>query len=80
MRRWSESTGAGDAGIIMLADGDAAFSKSLGMTFNAPATAMFNRSRRYSMLVEDGIVTIFNPESPNGGCEISGGEHMLDQL
>jgi glutaredoxin/glutathione-dependent peroxiredoxin len=80
MRRWGESTGATDAGIIMLADGDAAYSKALGITFDAPATAMFNRSRRYSMLVENGIVTIFNPEAPGGVCEISGGENMLSQL
>jgi glutaredoxin/glutathione-dependent peroxiredoxin len=40
---------------------------------------MLNRSRRYAMLVEDGVVTTFHLEQP-GVCEVSTGEAMLAEL
>lgn len=80
LRRWGETTGATDAGIVMLSDGKGDYSSALGLTFNNPAKGMYNRSVRYSMLVEDGVVTRFNPEPPGGVCEMSGGENMLSQL
>ena len=49
------------------------------MTFSAPATGMLNRSRRYAMRVEDGVVTSFHLEKP-GVCEVSTGEAMLEEL
>ena len=49
------------------------------MEFTVPATGFFDRSKRYSMFVEDGVVTIFNPEIEKG-CSISGGENLLDQI
>jgi glutaredoxin/glutathione-dependent peroxiredoxin len=79
MRRWGDSTGATEAGIVMLSDGASEFARFTGLKNDAPAEGMFGRNKRYSMLVEDGVVTIYNPEI-NFGCEISGGEHMLDQL
>jgi peroxiredoxin len=79
MKAWGEATGATVAGITMLADADASFSKAIGMTFDVPHLGFFARSKRYSALVEDGVVTRFNPE-PGPGCEISAGEHLLAQL
>ena len=79
MRRWGESTGASDAGIIMLADTASDFARFTGLKPDTPAEGMFNRNKRYAMLVDDGVVKIFNPEL-TGGCEISGGEHMLALL
>jgi peroxiredoxin len=79
MKAWGEATGAAVAGITMLGDADASFSKAIGMTFDVPPLGFFARSKRYSALVEDGVVTRFNPE-PGTGCEISAGEHLLSQL
>lgn len=79
MKEWGRVTGATDAGITLLADGNGAFARAIGMVFDAPAAGMYGRSKRYSMLVEDGVVTIFNPEIERG-CSISGGETMLDQV
>jgi len=79
MKEWGRVTGATDAGITLLADGNGAFARAIDMVFDAPATGMYGRSKRYSMLVEDGVVTIFNPEIDRG-CSISGGETMLDQV
>jgi peroxiredoxin len=79
MKAWGEATGATTAGITMLADADASFSKAIDMTFDVPHLGFFARSRRYSLLAENGVVTRFNPETGTG-CEISAGEHLLSQL
>lgn len=79
MKAWGEATGATAAGITMLGDADASFTAAIGQTFNVPHLGFYNRSKRYSLLAEDGVVTRFNPETTNG-CEISAGEHLLAQL
>ena len=79
MKAWGEATGATAAGITMLGDADAGFTKAIDMTFDVPPLGFFARSKRYSALVEDGVVTQFNPEA-GPGCEISAGEHLLSQL
>ncbi len=79
MKAWGEATGATAAGITMLGDADASFTKAIDMTFDVPPLGFFARSKRYSLLAEDGVVTQFNPE-PGTGCEISAGEHLLSQL
>lgn len=79
MKAWGEATGAAAAGITMLADADASFTKALGLTFDVPHLGFFDRSKRYSLLAEDGVVTRYNPETGTG-CEISAGEHLLSQL
>ncbi|MFN6924778.1 MAG: peroxiredoxin [Tabrizicola sp.] len=79
LKAWGEVTGATAAGITMLADANSSFTKAIGMAFDVPHLGFFARSKRYSVLVEDGVVTRFNPE-PGTGCEISAGEHLLAQL
>jgi peroxiredoxin len=66
-------------GIVrMMADGNADFTRALGLSADFTAKNMGTRSQRYSMLVEDGVVTQLNVE--NGGFEVSGAETMLKQL
>jgi peroxiredoxin len=79
MKAWGEATGATAAGITMLGDADSSFTKAIGMDFDAPGAGFHARSKRYSLLAEDGVVKIFNPEVGRG-CEISAGEHLLTQL
>lgn len=79
MRLWGETTGATEAGITMLADADASFTKALGLDFDKPDVGFFNRSRRYALVAEDGIVTVLNLEKP-GECAISTGEELLASL
>lgn len=80
MKAWGESSGAADVGITLLADADSSFTAAIGMQFNAPDSGFVNRSKRYSMLVEDGVVTILNEELARGVCEISAGETLLAAL
>ena len=80
MKAWGEATGATAAGITMLSDADSAFTKAIGMDFSAPAVGLLSRSKRYAMVVNDGVVTHFHPEEAPGVCEISGGEALLAAL
>ena len=80
MKAWGEATGASEAGITMLADASSAFTRAIGMEFDAEGAGLVSRSKRYAMLVEDGKVTLWQPEESPGTCEISGGEALLDNM
>lgn len=80
MQAWGDATGATAAGIIMAGDADASFTKAIGMTFSAPPAGLTDRSKRYAMLVDNGVVTILNAEGSPGECEISAGETLLDAM
>jgi len=80
MKVWGEQTGATEAGITMLSDGNAELTKAIGMAFSAAPVGFVDRSARYAMLVEDGTVTRLHKEEAAGTCEISGGEAMLAAL
>lgn len=77
MQIWGQQSGATEAGITMLADAAAEFTQAVGMAYSKPAGGMLNRSRRYAMLVENGVVTRLHLEASTGACEFSGGEAML---
>jgi len=64
----------------MLADAESALTKAIGMDFDAPPAGLLARSKRYAMLVEDGVVTQLNVEDNPGACEISAGEGLLDSM
>ncbi len=58
---WSRD-GAADGKILMLADGSAEFAKKIGLDVDLTARGLGVRSRRYSMIVEDGVVKALNVE------------------
>lgn len=80
MKAWAEATGAEKAGITMLGDADAGFTKAVGMEFTAPPVGFYDRSRRYALYAEDGVVKVLHAEDSPGECDISGGERMLDAI
>ena len=80
MKAWGEATGATEAGITMLADAQSEFTKAIGMDFDAPPAGLVARSKRYAMLVEDGKVTLFQPEESPGTCDVSAGEGLLANM
>ena len=77
MKAWGEATGASAAGISMLADAGSAFTGAIGLQFDAPPVGLLARSKRYAMLVDDGVVTLLQQEESPGTCEVSGGEALL---
>ena len=80
MKAWGEATGAEAAGITMLSDASAEFTRAIGMDFDAPPVGLVGRSKRYAMLVENGKVTLWQPEEGRGTCETSGGEALLANM
>lgn len=80
MKAWGEATGATEAGLTFLGDADGSFTKAIGMDFTAPPAGLHGRSKRFAMLVEDGVVKVLNEEASPGTCEISSGETLLDSL
>ena len=76
---WSEATGS-DGHIAFLSDGSAEFAKAAGLDFDATMGGLGVRSKRYSMLVEDGVVKILNIENSPGKADLSGAAHLLTQM
>ena len=67
-------------GIVrMMADGNADFSKALGLSADFSGYGMGTRSQRYSMLVKDGVVSQLHVEAP-GKFEVSNAETLLAGL
>jgi cytochrome c peroxidase len=80
MKAWGESTGASEAGITMLGDPQSAFTKAIGMEFDAPPAGLLARSKRYAMYVEDGTVKVLHVEESPGTCEVTAGESLLAEI
>jgi glutaredoxin/glutathione-dependent peroxiredoxin len=78
MGAWAKDSDVGDS-ILMLADGNADFARALGLDADFSAFGMGPRSKRYSMLVEDGAVRQLNVEAA-GEFKVSSAEHLLGQL
>ncbi|MCL1138191.1 peroxiredoxin [Shewanella pneumatophori] len=76
MKAWGESQNTTE--LMMLADGDASFTKALGLEMD---TAAFGgvRSQRYAMVVDNGVVTTLNVEAPKS-FEVSTAEAILATL
>ena len=77
MGAWNQSAGSED--VTMLADGNGAFAEAVGLTMDGSGFGMGTRGQRYSMIVDDGVVTELNVEQP-GDFSVSSAEHMLGQL
>lgn len=76
---WSKATGG--AGVIeFLSDGNADFAKAIGLSLDGSGFGLGTRSQRYSMIVDNGVVTALNVEEGPGKAEISGAEALLAQL
>jgi glutaredoxin/glutathione-dependent peroxiredoxin len=78
MKAWAKASAVDDK-IIMLADGNATFAHAIGLNVNLSASGMGERSRRYSMIVEDGVVKSLNVETQSG-VNVSGSDTILQQL
>ena len=77
MSAWNKSAGSDD--ITMLADGNGDFAEALGLTMDGSGFGLGKRGQRFSMIVDDGVVTELNVEQP-GDFSVSSAEHMLGQL
>ena len=78
MKAWSKHSGA-DGKIVMLADGNGTFAKAVGLDVDLSGPGMGLRSKRYSMIVDNGVVKHLNVEEKSG-VNVSGADTILTQL
>ena len=79
MNAWAEASGGKDK-VIFLADNNADFAKAIGLEFDATARLGGFRSKRYSMLIEDGVVKVLNVEPETGKAEVTSADNLIKAL
>ncbi|TCM22335.1 peroxiredoxin [Novosphingobium sp. PhB165] len=77
MGAWNKASGSAD--VTMLADGNGDFVKAIDLVMDGSGFGMGERGKRFSMVVNDGVVEQLNIEAP-GAFEVSSADHMLGQL
>ncbi|NHK26749.1 peroxiredoxin [Parvularcula flava] len=65
--------------VVMVADGNGDFTQALGLAMDGKGFGMGLRSKRFSMIVNDGVVEELNVEE-GGAFEVSSADYMLGQL
>jgi peroxiredoxin len=78
MGAWAKDQGVAGK-VILLADGSGDFTRAVGLEMDASKFGMGMRSKRYTMIVDDGVVKKLDVEQP-GQFEVSSAEHMLAAL
>ena len=78
MGAWAKDQGTSGK-VVLLADGSGDFARALGLEMDASKFGMGMRSKRYSMVVNDGVVESLNVEEP-GQFEVSSADYMLAHL
>ena len=78
MKAWGEAQGVGEK-VTMVADGSADFTKALGLEADMTGFGMGLRSKRYAMIIEDGVVTDLAVESAPG-LDVSSADAVLAKL
>jgi len=77
MNAWGKSADAGP--ILMLADGNGDFTRALGLELDASAYGMGQRSQRFALVADNGVVKQLFVEGP-GEFRVSSAEHILSIL
>jgi peroxiredoxin len=78
MDAWKKASGSDD--IEFLADGSADFAKAVGLELDASAMGLGVRSKRYCMVVDDGVVKSLAIEDAPGKADASGADALLKSL
>lgn len=79
MDAWSKCLNANEK-IMMVADHAGNATKTLGLEIDLSTPGLGLRSKRYSMIIENGKVTKLFVEDEAGACNISSGDHLLNAL
>lgn len=79
MKAWGESAAAAGK-VTMLPDWKAEFTGAMGLTFDASGAGLGTRAKRFSMIVENGIVRDIQVEETPSTVELSGAEACLVRL
>jgi len=78
MDAWAKASGAD--GLEFLADGNGDFAKAVGLAMDGTGFGLGVRSKRYAMVVDDGVVQALNLEDAPSKADVSGAENLLRGL
>jgi glutaredoxin/glutathione-dependent peroxiredoxin len=78
MQAWADAQGASGK-IVMLADGNAEFTKAMGLSADLSVAGLGVRSQRYAAVIDDGVITELEVE-PSPGVSVSACEAMLAKV
>jgi peroxiredoxin len=78
MAAWSKDRDAAED-VLMLADGNAEFTSAIGLEMDVSGFGMGMRSQRYSMIIDNGVVSSLNVES-GPVLDVSSAETILEAL
>lgn len=79
MHAWGEQHGA-HGKVTMLPDGNGELTKALGLELDGRGAGLGTRSKRFSMLVENGVVKSLDVEDKAGEVSVSGAEACMLKL
>ncbi len=79
MKAWGDTSHA-EGKVIMLSDHDGSFTRALGLEFDGTGAGLGIRSKRYAMLVEDGVVKALNVEEAPATMDASSAANILAVL
>ena len=78
MKAWGKAQSTDDK-VDMLADGNAEYTKALGLDFDASGFGMGTRGQRFAIIVDNGVVKQLNVEA-KGEFKVSSADYVLGQL
>lgn len=78
MKAWGKSQSC-DGKVVMIADGNAEYTKALGLEMDASGFGMGTRGQRFALVADDGVVKSVNVEQ-KGEFKVSSAESVLAQL
>ncbi|MFZ0173308.1 MAG: peroxiredoxin [Acidimicrobiales bacterium] len=78
MGAWGRDQNVGSS-VLMLADGNGAFTKAVGLEMDGSGFGLGQRSQRYALVIDDGIVSHVLVE-PKGGLDVSSADSVLASL
>ena len=76
---WSKAA-SGRGNVLFLSDGNAEFTKAIGLDFDGSGIGLGTRSKRYAMLVDDGVVKILKVEESPAIADVSTAENLLAEV
>lgn len=80
MGAWAKASG-GDGKLRFLADGNGEFVRAIGLNFDGSERGMGGiRSKRYAMMVDDGVVKVLHVEEQAGKAEVTSADNLMKSL
>jgi glutaredoxin/glutathione-dependent peroxiredoxin len=79
MDAWGKTQGPAGSAVMMLADGNAEFTKAMGLEMDGTGIGFGTRSQRYAAVIENGVIKALNVEKPMK-FECSSADAILDAI